>query len=65
MDKWKAQVQLKTGQKSGSTHMQWVEMDARNSYEARLAIEAKYGRILQGPIKVSGNNDDGSFYENW
>lgn len=65
MDKWKAQVKLKTGQKSGTEHMQWVEQEAQNSYEARLAIESKYGRILQGPIKVNGNHESGSFYDNW
>ena len=61
---WKAQVKLKTGQASGTEHMQWVQQDAANSYEARLAIEAKYGRILQGPIKVGGS-DAGDFYKNW
>jgi len=65
MTKWKAQVQLKTGAASGSKHMQWVEQEAQNSYEARLAIETKYGRIVQGPIKVTGNNNDGSFYDNF
>ncbi len=65
MDKWKAQVKLSTGQSSGSTNLQWVEEDARNSFEARLAIEAKYGKIIQGPIKVSGNNNSGSFADRW
>jgi len=65
MDTWKAQVKLSTGQASGSTNLQWVHQDARNSFEARLAIEAKYGKIVQGPIKVSGNNNDGDFADKW
>ena len=65
MDKWKAQVKLLTGQNSGSSNLQWVEETARNSFEARLAIETKYGKIVQGPIKVSGNNNSGSFADKW
>lgn len=65
MDQWKAQVKLSTGQSSGSTNLQWVFQDANNSYEARLAIEAKYGKIVQGPIKVSGNNNSGDFAADW
>ena len=65
MDKWKAQVKLSTGAPSGSTNLQWVEQDAQNSFEARLAIEAKYGKVIQGPIKVTGNNNSGSFADKW
>lgn len=65
MDKWKAQVILSTGSASGSSNIQWVEEHARNSFEARLAIEAKYGKLVQGPIKVSGNNNSGSFADQW
>ena len=65
MDTWKAQVKLSTGQASGSTNLQWVHQEARNSFEARLAIEAKYGKIVQGPIKVSGNSNSGSFADSW
>ena len=65
MDTWKAQVKLSTGQASGSVNLQWVHQDARNSFEARLAIEAKYGKIVQGPIKVTGNNNSGSFADRW
>jgi hypothetical protein len=65
MDTWKAQVKLSTGQPSGSVNLQWVFQDARNSFEARLTIEAKYGKIVQGPIKVSGNNNSGSFADRW
>jgi ABC-type microcin C transport system duplicated ATPase subunit YejF len=65
MDQWKAQVRLSTGAKSGSSNLQWVFQDANNSFEARLAIESKYGKIIQGPIKVSGNNNSGSFYDRW
>ena len=65
MDEWKAQVKLSTGQPSGTTNLQWVHQNARNSFEARLAIEAKYGKIVQGPIKVTGNNNKGSFADRW
>jgi len=65
MDKWKAQVKLLTGRNTGSSNLQWVEEFARNSFEARLAIEAKYGKLVQGPIKVSGNNNSGSFADQW
>lgn len=64
-DTWKAQVNLKTGQASGSTNLQWVQVNAKNSFEARLVIETNYGKIVQGPIKVSGNNNSGSFADNW
>jgi len=62
MKRWKAQVQLKNG---SSSHLQWVEEEAQNAYEARLAIESKYGRILQGPIQLDGNSSDGDWYSNW
>ena len=65
MDEWKAQVKLSTGSASGATNLQWVFQNARNSFEARLAIEAKYGKIVQGPIKVTGNNNSGSFADQW
>ena len=65
MDEWKAQVKLSTGAASGSTNLQWVFQSANNSFEARLAIEAKYGKIVQGPIKVTGNNNSGSFADKW
>jgi hypothetical protein len=64
MDTWKAQIKLASGS-FGSSNLQWVHQDARNSFEARLAIEAKYGKIIQGPIKVNGNNNSGSFADNW
>ena len=65
MDKWKAQVKLSTGTANGSFNLQWVEETARNSFEARLAIEAKYGKLVQGPIKVSGNSTTGRYADNW
>jgi len=65
MDTWKAQVKLSTGTANGSYNLQWVQQDANNSYEARLAIESKYGKLVQGPIKVSGNNNSGRFADNW
>jgi len=65
MDTWKAQVKLSTGRSTGSSNLQWVHQDARNSFEARLAIESKYGKIVQGPIKTSGNNNSGSFGDMW
>ncbi len=65
MDTWKAQVKMKTGTKNNSYNLQWVFERARNSYEARLALETKYGKLIQGPIKVSGNNNTGRFADNW
>ena len=65
MDNWKAQVNLSTGSASGAKNLQWVFVNARNSFEARLDFESKYGRIVQGPIKVSGNNNDSSFADDW
>lgn len=65
MDQWKAQVKLSTGSPSGASNLQWVFQDANNSFEARLAIESKYGKIVQGPIKVSGNNNNGSVFDRW
>jgi len=65
MTKWKAQVNMKTGSSNGSTHLQWVEQEAKNSFEARLAIESKYGRIVQGPIMISGNGSSANFHDNF
>jgi len=50
--KYKAMVSLRTGAQAGGSHMQWVETEADNSYDARCALEAQYGRIVQGPISV-------------
>jgi hypothetical protein len=65
MDKWKAQVKISTGTRNGSVNLQWVHQDARNSYEARLAIESKYGKLVQGPIKITGSSSTGRFADNW
>ena len=50
--KYKAMVSLRTGTQVGGSHMQWVEIEADNLYDARCALEAQYGRIVQGPISV-------------
>ena len=64
MYEWKAQVRLSTGTQNNSFNLQWVFERARNAYEAKLAIQAKYGRLIQGPIKVNGNGT-GRFIDNW
>ena len=60
MTTFKAQVSV---QNQGSGHMVWITEQARDVIDARCLIEAKYGRIVQGPIAET--NKPGNFYDNW
>jgi len=61
--KCKAMVSLRTGTQVGGSHMRWVEIEASNLYDARCALEAQYGRIVQGPIAVCETPEN--YYETW
>ena len=61
--KYKAMVSLRTGTQVGGSHMQWVEIEAENLYDARCALGAQYGRIVQGPIAVYETPTN--VYESW
>jgi hypothetical protein len=67
MDKWRAQVKLSNGTANGSFNLQWIEETAKNSFEARLAMEAKYGKLVQGPIRVNdtGSNTGERYADSW
>ncbi len=56
-------VSLRTGTQVGGSHMQWVEIEADYLYDARCALEAQYGRIVQGPITIIETHT--SYYESW
>jgi hypothetical protein len=64
MQKFKAQVQTKSPSQAGTPHAQWVEIEAKNAYDATTALNAMYGRILSGPIAVT-NKGGGSYYDRW
>ena len=61
--KYKAMVSRSTGTQAGGSHMQWVEIDVNNLHDARCALEAQYGRIVQGPIAVYETPTN--VYESW